>query len=384
MTGSGMGTVSPGEGQPIRVLHVVTFMNVGGLECRLMDVYRRMDRQAVQFDFYCCSPGPSHFDEEIAALGGKVFHGPRNSVLDGMRRRPPIYLFLKAHPEYRIVHCHLNQWCGYLLKGAKRAGVTVRIAHSHTALGVRSIRNLVKGIVKTTVNRYATHKFAVSRTAGVWLFGKKAFMRGEVAVLPNAIDTERYRFNPDVRARARAMLGLQGETAVLHVGSMRPEKNHGFLVDVFDDFFKRGGGARLFLAGKPDDGKVKAYAGTKACRGAVAFLGAREDVPDLLQAADVFVFPSLCEGFPGAVLEAQACGLPCVVSDIVPGEIDVTGLVRRVSLRAPVSVWAAAVAEDARRPRLDRVPELAAAGYDVEALALRLAGMYRAILTPTA
>lgn len=363
-------------GTPLRVLHVVTFMNVGGLECRLMDVYRRMNRAAVQYDFYCCSPAPSYFDDEIISLGGRVFHGPRNRVMDVLRRKTPLYRFLLAHPEYSIVHCHLNQWCGMVLRGAKRAGVPVRIAHSHTALPLRGLRNVVKAFIKTSVNRHATHRFAVSPQAGAWLFGKKAQNGGRVAVLPNAIDVQQYRFNPQTRAQMRQTLGLTDEIAVLHVGNHRVEKNQPFLLDIFDAFVAAGHKSRLLQVGKPAGGGIEAYARAKPCRDSVTFLGTRRDVPALLPAADVFVFPSLSEGFPGAVLEAQACGLPCVVSDVIGENINVTGLVTRLSLRRPPSDWVRAMEASLTISRADHAGEVMDAGYDIGLLAARLLDMY--------
>lgn len=152
-------------GKPVRVIQVVTQMNRAGLECRLMDIYRKIDRNRVQFDFYTCSKNKGFFDEEIVSMGGRIYYNDPLSTLTIFRISSIFKNFFVNHPEYKIVHCHLNQWCGWVLKGAYEANIKVRIAHSRTALQARTFKNMIKNCVKISVNKYAIYWFVVSKKA---------------------------------------------------------------------------------------------------------------------------------------------------------------------------------------------------------------------------
>lgn len=306
----------------IRVLHIVTQMNRAGLENRLMDIYENINRDSIQFDFYTCRQDSGLYDERIIELGGRVFYNEPLSLNRIIRIPSRFRRFLKEHSEYKIVHCHLNQWCGVVLLGAMQAGVPIRIAHSRTALENLSLKNLVKNIIKAPVNRYATHRLAVSRKAAKWLFGERILQRNLVKIFPNAIDVEKYRFSQETRMMSRKDLGLSDELTLIHVGNLRPEKNHAFLIEIFQALHKKVPKTKLLLVGNDGmQGSIQWYAKELGVAGHVLFLGSRCDVPELLCAGDVFVFPSLYEGFPGALLEAQASGLPCLVSEKITKEV---------------------------------------------------------------
>jgi glycosyltransferase involved in cell wall biosynthesis len=354
--------------ESFRVLHVVTQMNRAGLENRLMDLYRHIDRASVQFDFYTCSSSKGYYDEEILALGGKVYYSSKLSIRYAHKTPYRFAQFLLNHPEYKIVHCHLNQWCGLVLKGAHMAGVPIRIAHSRTALEKVSLKNCVKNVIKTSVNKYCTHKMSVSEKAGVWLFGKSSVNKGEVYILPNAIDVKKFRFDPNIRKLYRETLGLGDATlVVIHVGNLRPEKNHKYLVDVFAALKALQMDSKLVLVGADYmNGEIHRYVQKRKLERDVIILGSRSDVSSLLQAGDVFVFPSFYEGFPGAVLEAQASGLPCVISDRITREVCVTDKVTRLSIKSKPEVWANTVLEHYQRFGPDRNSnDLRDSRYDV-------------------
>ncbi len=160
-----------------------------------MDIYRNIDRNQVQFDFYTCRSEKGYFDDEIISLGGKIYYSKPLLLKDLSEISKRFCDFFSAHKEYSIVHCHLNQWCGTILNGAKKANVSIRIAHSRTSLETINIKNLAKNIIKHTVNNNATHRLAVSKKAGIWLFGEKAMKKDEVEIWPNAIDLNRFKFN---------------------------------------------------------------------------------------------------------------------------------------------------------------------------------------------
>lgn len=365
------------DGNPVRVLQVVTQMNRAGLECRLMDLYRSIDRNRIQFDFYTCRREKGNFDDEIISMGGKVYYNDPLS-LSSLHRIPERFkLFLSEHAEYRTVHCHLNQWCGLILKGAKKADIPVRIAHSRTSLQKSTIKNSVKNLIRLPTKRYATHYFAVSRKAGQWLFGRRALSSGKVKIWPNAIDCRKFAYDPQTRKIVRESLGLGDELSLIHVGNLRPEKNHEFLFRIFKKVLEEHPSAKLILAGKDGmNGALRSLAQRLDIEKFVLFLGPRDDVACILQAGDVFVFPSLYEGFPGAVLEAEAAGLPCIISDTITDEVCITPLVEQLPLAIGAEIWAKHVLEKIETLREDVTRIIIEAGFDVMETAAKLEAFY--------
>jgi len=357
--------------EPIRVLQVVTYMGRGGLETMLMNYYRRMDRERVQFDFLTHRQFRADYDAEIEALGGKIYHLPR-LVPWSVSYRRALDDFFRTHPEYRIVHVHQDCLSGVILKAAKKYGVPVRLAHSHNSSQDLNLRYLIKMFYMRQIPRYATQLFACGKKAGDWMFRGAPYR-----VLNNAIDANNYAFDLGQRRQIRESLGIpEGTFVVGHVGRFHPQKNHTFLLDVFRELQKKTN-AVLLLVGNGDlrsDMEKKAAELHIADR--VIFTGVRNDVPYLMQAMDCFVFPSLYEGLPVTMIEAQASGLPCVVSNAVPMECDVTGLVTYVSLKEETSVWAECVMKQASVPRCDKVEQIICEGYDIAANSLWLQNYY--------
>ncbi len=362
---------------PVRVLMVVTQMNRAGIESLLMDVYRGIDRELVQFDFYTFRETPGQFDDEIFSLGGKVYYNAPLSVGKLFEIPKRFERFFYAHPEYRMIHAHMNQWCGWILKGAKAAGVPVRIAHAHTSLVKGSVKNTVKNLIKRTTNRYATYKIAVSDKAAAWLYGKRAVERGEVHFWKNSIREDAFVFSEVLRKQKREELGLGSAFTLIHVGNLRREKNHPYLFRVFAEVLKQRPESRLLLIGSDmSNGALEDLAEKLGIREQSLFLGSRSDVPQLLQAGDVFVFPSFYEGFPCAVLEAQAAGLPCLISDTITSEVAVTTLVEQRSIQEEPRMWAETVLAMGAAKRYSTSAEIAAAGYSLSESTARTQAFY--------
>lgn len=354
-------------------------MNRGGMENRLMDIYRNVDRTRVQFDFYTLREQKGQFDEEILSLGGRVYYNTPFSTARLWEIPRRFEAFFKEHREYSVCHAHMNQWCPLILEGARRAGVATRIAHARTALSGRSASVLVKNFILRLCADSPTHRFAVSEKAALWLYGKQRVEKGLCEVWPNAIETEKFLYDGQKREQTRAMLGLAEEFVVLHVGNLRRVKNHDFLFLVFAELVKTVPSACLLLAG---DGERKAelidFAETLGISEKVKFLGSRSDVAELLSAADVFVFPSFYEGLPGAVLEAQAASLPCIISDTIAHEVRLSDLVEMRSIGEEPKAWASAVLSTRAhaRERDEAYRLFCETGYDVQSLAARLTDFY--------
>ena len=357
---------------PIRVLHVVTYMGRGGLETMIMNYYRHMDRSKVQFDFLTHRDFRADYDDEIEALGGRIYRLPR-LVPWSKNYRAALNSFFAGHPEYRIVHVHQDCLSSVILKAAKKQGVPVRIAHSHNSSQDKNLKYPIKLFYRRQIAGNATELFACGKDAGDWMF-----CGAHYRILNNAIDTGQYIYNPVRSQKVRQELGIPSESFVVgHIGRFNAVKNHTFLLDVFSKLKEQQQNALLLLVGDGDlRGEVEKKASDLGLSDCVIFTGIRSDVPDLLQAMDCFVFPSLYEGLPVTLIEAQAAGLPCIVSDSVSAECAKTRLMDRISLHENPTVWANRISERAHSSRPNTQEELICAGYDIAANAQWLQNYY--------
>ncbi|MBM6786612.1 glycosyltransferase family 1 protein [Collinsella tanakaei] len=307
-------------GAPIRVAQVMGYMDGGGVEQVVMNYYRHIDRSRVQFDFLVCEGSGMVPREEIESMGGRVFMvPPYKQLIRYMREMERLF----REERWPIVHSHVNTLSVFPLRAAKRAGVPVRIAHSHSTSGGHDpAKNAMKALLRPLSNVYPTHRAACSRHAGEWLFGKGH----DFTVIPNAIDLASFWFDPVRREAVRQGLGVEdGQLVVGHVGRFSPPKNQSALVRSFALVAERRPDARLVLVGEGRQrADVEALAASLCPEGSVLFLGQRDDVADLYQAFDVFCLPSEYEGLGMVAVEAEAAGLPCVLSSAVPRDADPT------------------------------------------------------------
>lgn len=354
----------------LRVAQVMGYMDGGGVEQVVMNYYRHIDRSRVQFDLLVCEGSGMVPRGEVESMGGRVFTVPPYAQLSRYMREME-HLFRQE--RWPIVHSHVNALSVFPLRAAKRAGVPVRIAHSHSTAGKgETAKNAVKFVLKRFSNVYPTHRMACSRYAGEWLFGKGA----EFEIVYNAVDLSRFAFDAEARAAARADLGLVGGQLVVgHVGRFMPQKNHRFLIEAFAELARLRPDAVLLLVGS-GEAEALAESWTAECGVAnkVRFLGQRADVGRLYQAFDAFALPSLYEGLCLVGVEAQAAGLPCFLSDQITREVDVTGTVRFLPIDDP-STWAGALAEVEPGSRIDARRE-DFEDYDIDRAAERLAARY--------
>jgi len=355
----------------IRILHVVTFMGRGGLETMLMNYYRNIDRTKIQFDFLVHRDFRADYDDEIESLGGIIHRIPR-LVPWSPNYRKALNAFFKTHPEYRIVHVHQDCLSSIICKAANKCGVPVRIAHSHSNSQDKNIKYLIKSFYKRFIPKYATHLFACSESAGSWMFGNHKF-----EILPNAINTDLYKYNSVTANTIRESFGIgKDEMLIGHVGRFEPPKNHTFLIDVFFELQKNVK-AKLILVG---DGYLRKSIEQKVTSlnilDKVIFTGIRNDVHNLLQAMDVFVFPSLYEGLGISVIEAQSTGLPCVISDNIPEQCILTSTVSRISLLAPLSEWTNAISKSKIVNRSSKIDIVKEKGYNILEASKQLCDFY--------
>ena len=356
----------------IRVLQVATYMGRGGLESMIMNYYRHIDREKVQFDFLVHRQERAAFDDEIESLGGRIYRLPRlvpwsKSYLSALNR------FFEEHPEYKVVHVHQDCLSSVILKAAQQHNIPVRIAHSHNANQDRNLKYPIKLWYKRFIPQYATNLFACGKDAGDWMFGGASYQ-----IINNAIDVAAYTYDPTKRQEMRRQLGLENDFTIGHVGRFNQPKNHPFLIDIFAALLKKEPNAVLLLAGGGEGmSQIREKAQKLGIAEHVHFLGVRSDVADLMQAMNVFVFPSLYEGLPVTMVEAQAAGLPCIISDKVPPECILTeGLVDVMPLSASPETWAEKILAKRAIPRTDRRAEIAAHGFDITTEAVKLQEFY--------
>lgn len=344
----------------VRVLQIVNYMGRGGLETLLMNCMRHIDREQVQFDFLVHRAFRADYDDEIEALGGKIYRLPRLNPLN-----PGYYKalddFFSAHPEYRIVHCHLDCMSAFPLAAAKKHGVPVRIAHSHNANQDRNWKYLLKLLFMKRIPAYATHFFACSKDAGSWMFPGQS-----VTVINNGIDVRKFRYDPVIREQKRRELGLENQFVIGHTGRFAPQKNHTFLIDVFSEIHKRNPDSALLLIGEGElESAIQKKVDDLGLHEAVRFLGIQADVSSFLQAMDAFVMPSLFEGLSLASVEAQASGLPCFFSDRVSRDCSMTGYVSFLPLSDSHEKWAECILQSSDCSRTSGHEAVRAAGFDI-------------------
>lgn len=365
---------------PIRILHVIGAMNRAGAETMIMNLYRACDTDKVQFDFLVNDEGD--YDEEIRSRGGRMYRIPRYAIRNYRSYRKACAAFFDAHDEFAVVHGHIGLPAPIYLEQARRRGIYA-VAHSHAQNYPLSPSEAAFRLCSFPVRRHADFFMACSRQAGIDRFGMRVCNdTNRFFVLNNGIDLARYRFDAQKRRDMRDELGLSEETPVFgHVGRFDPVKNHRFLLDVFAAVAEREPRAKLVLVGRPDeDGAVMAHARALGIEKSVMALGLRDDIERLLCAFDAFLFTSFKEGLGMAVVEAQAAGLPCLVSTGVPKLTRASGLVDFLDLEQGAQVWADKALDmlDRHRgfERTDAIKNVRAAGFDIAASAAWLQEFY--------
>lgn len=325
----------------IRILQCVNNMHRAGLETMLMNYYRNIDREKIQFDFLTHRPQRSDYDDEIESLGGKIYYAPRLYPQNYSKYFKWMKQFFSEHPEYKIIHSHIDAMSYLPLKAAKKAGIPVRIAHSHSTSIDRDFKYLLKQYYRYRLQSVLTHEFSCGKAAGDFLFQNDKF-----TLIPNAVDAKKFYYDESVRNAVRVELGISKQTFVMgHVGRISYPKNHCFLIDIFKEFYAINKNSILLIVGTGDmEEEIKKYASESGVSENIKFLGNRNDTERLYQVFDVFILPSLFEGVPLVGIEAQFADLPCFFSDKVPAEVVFSDKTNFISLNQSAEKWAREIA----------------------------------------
>ena len=344
----------------------------------IMQLYRHIDRTNLQFDFVVHTNEKCAYDDEIEKLGGRIFRVPHFSGINIFDYRKCWRMLLKNHPEWGIVHAHMRSTASIFLSEAKKQG-RYTIAHSHNTSSGKGAQNIVKNVMQTRIKYVADYFMACSDAAGEWLFGKRITQSKKYTVLKNAIDTSQFKYDESVRNLVRYNFDFDSKIVVGHIGSyITEQKNQTFLLDVFLEIFNLRQDSVLLLIGDgPRKSEIIEKAKTLGLSNSIIFTGVRSDVNELIQAMDVFVFPSYFEGLPVTLVEVQTSGLPCIISDRVPAETIITdNLVTVCSLADSPEKWANHILSRIEEPRYSRVEEIKKHGYDIEETSKWLESFY--------
>lgn len=363
----------------IRVLHMIGSLGIGGSQAFVMNLYRKMDRNQIQFDFIADSRDNAYYAREIEELGGKIFYFPKFNGTNYFKIKSTWKNFFSDHKEYKILHSHVRSYASLYIPIARSYGVKT-IIHSHTTSNGSGIASIAKAILQYPLRYQADYFVGCSAEAGKWLFGKKVVESNRYFAIPNAIDAEAYRFNPDIRRKYRAELGLCDETTYIHVGRFHPAKNHAFLLNLFAQIHKQNEHTKLILVGDGDlRNEIESQIRTLQIESAVILTGNRSDVANLLQAADCFLLPSRWEGLPVVAVEAQAAGLPCFLSETITRDINISPLVHYVSIDNGPEPWLQAL-RDADTSRKNVLSQIKDAGFDVNSTVAWLQDFYSGLI----
>lgn len=368
------------DNQPIRILHVVGSLGLGGIQSYLMNLYRHVDRTTIQFDFAVHIRSNVSYEEEILSMGGKIFYMPNDCF---EKNKWVTYVnfwkfFFKKHPEYEIVHGHMRS-TAFIYMAIARLADRIVIAHSHATDNGRGLSGFVKDILQFPVRYIANYFMGCSKNATTWMFGEKCANSKNCYVLYNGIDATRYAFNKEVRLQVRESLSIPSGTLVVgNVGRLVGQKNQTLLIEVHKSLLKINPNSWLVIVG---DGPLHERLQNEAASiPNILLLGARTDIPDVLQAFDVFVMPSVKEGLGIAAIEAQAAGLPTIVSEIIPQEAYITSLVCKIDLKEEPEIWAKRISNIDVKNRLITTSQIKEAGYDITNVSDWLSEFYKKIL----
>lgn len=366
------------EQKTIRIAQIIGKWVGGGVEAVVMNYAQHIDKNKIQFDFICDADSTNIPYAEIESLGGKVILIPPYQKVFAYHRELKKVL---RQGNYKIVHSHINTLSVFSLFAAKCAGVPIRIAHSHSTTNPKEKKkNLMKQVLRPFSKTFATHYMCCSELAGRWLFGDKEYEKGNVYLLNNAIDLEKFKYNEKIRKEVRKELNIKDTTLVIgHIGRFCEQKNHSFLIDIFKELQEQIQDSILVLVGQgPKIEEIKEKVIKLRLQEKIVFLGQRKDIHKLYQAFDVFVFPSLYEGLGMVLIEAQCSNLYCITSTEVPKVAKINDNVDYLELSKSAKQWADEIIKNTKSvKKRDELNEtIQTLGYDIEVEEKKLAEKY--------
>ena len=349
-------------------------MDRGGIETMLMNFYRNVDRDAVQFDFLANKPAPGDYDEEIKALGGRIFISP--GFMSYRKYLAYMTDLFREHPEYRVIHTHNGSLMLYALLSAKQNNIPVRIAHAHATAVPFGLKNELKKLMRPMIKYVATDYWGCSDAAGKFYFSEKRW-NDRHELIHNAINVDDFTFSEQARASIREQYGFGDKLLLGHIGRLTPQKNQKMILDVFAELHKMNEHTHLVMVGTGElEEQMKQHTAALGITDAVTYTGVQTNVNEWYSAFDVFIMTSINEGLPVVAVEAQAADLPCVLSRAITPEVKVTDNVRFLDIHDEPLHWAKTILALQPKERVSRAADLQKSGYDIHCEAQRMQGLY--------
>ena len=312
------------DNKPIRVLQMTASLYHGGSQNMIVNLYKAIDRNKVQFDFIIDHPDMLDLKLVVEELGAKVYVMPTFKGTNLSEVKKAWNNFFNEHSEYKIIHSHSRSYAPIYLKIAKEHGLKT-IIHSHNTSNGSGIKSKIKDVLQKQVRNVADYFIGCSKDAGIWLFGNEIVNSNRFFILNNAIDTDKFIFNKDIREKYRKELDLDNNKVYIQVGEFNEQKNHEITIELFKKLLEKEPNSKLLLVGTGENyNNIKELINRLGLNKNVILLGRRDDVNNLLMAADVYLMPSRFEGLSLAAIEAQSSGITCLLSDCVSKDVDVT------------------------------------------------------------
>jgi glycosyltransferase involved in cell wall biosynthesis len=354
-------------------------MDFGGAETFIMNIYRKIDRSKIQFDFLVQSYDEFDYSDEIEKLGGKIYvvEGRRKGII---KNRKELDLFFSTHSYYNAVHLHTN-CLSYIepLIYAKKHKIGNLIVHGHsTNISGNSLHRIIHKANQLFLKYYSTKNVACSVEVAKWMFGNKVVDFDEYEIINNGIEVQNFRFNKSDRNRYRDEFELNNKTVVGHIGRFIDVKNHKYIIQILNELRNIKPDVSLLLIGDgPLRSNIEKQVHELGLKKYVYFLGKRGDVNRILNAMDIFVFPSLYEGLPLTLVEAQASGLTCIVSDRISDEVLLTDRIIKMPIDVSPIEWAEKIVKYSRDSERDNKYEAVInGGYDSENALNKVLSLY--------
>lgn len=354
-----------------KVLVVGMTQNPGGIENVIMNYYRNIDRNSIQFEFLCNTEIVAYQDE-IIKLKGKIIKIPSRSKNFFKYKKALKKFFSTNANQYSAIwvnFCNLTN-LDYL-KLAKKYGIKKRIIHSHNSQSMYSkIIDIIHNYNKNFIDKYATDFWACSKEASEWFYNDKVVKNHKIVIINNAIDLDKFSYNEKTEKEYRKKLNIDDKIVIGHVGRFHKQKNHDFLIEIFSEIAKQNEKACLLLIGQGEkEVEIKEKVKKLNLEDKVIFLGARNDIAELMQAMDVFLFPSIFEGLGLVLIEAQVAGIPVIASkNVIPNEVKMTNGFIFVSLQKSANEWAEIVLQQIKTKKQNQknIEYIRKNGYDIK------------------
>ena len=366
----------------IRVLQVLTRFRLGGIPNFIMSIYRNLNHEDVQFDFVIFSDEKGFYEDELLSNGSKIFRMPKFNGMNYFKVRKAWTTFFDTHKEYKILHSHVRSSASIFLPLANKRGL-ITIEHSHsTSNGGSRISSFIKDVFQRNIRYQAKYLFACSDIAGQWLYGKNVLNKDNYKLIPNGIDVDSFKFDVNAREIIRRQYKIPLNAFVVgHNGRFHESKNHMFLLEIFKNVLCQKENAYLLLVGGGElEPQIRNKIKELKIEDRVIITGMLKEYKALYNAMDIFVFPSKWEGLPISVVEAQASGMPCIISDKITKDVNLSKLVTYLPIANGLSIWTKTICES-NTERIDVSRELKKKGFDIRETTTWLLNFYKKIIS---